>query len=246
MGSRKAAARRRFDRWAATYGRDRRSRFHADPQRRALTALGLRADDRFLDVGCGTGAAVRAAAEVVDRAVGVDLSPAMVDRARELAGASPRAEFVVGDSEQLPFASAEFTALLCTSSFHHYPEPRRALAERRGCSPPAGVSCSATGRATACPPASPTACCGDSTAAMSASTRPPSWSCRSAPPALTTWASRDCGTAAMRSSAHADAGDEDAPRRSSRPDLLAVAPTRRRQSLGGAERRLVTRRPAAP
>jgi len=129
MGSRKAAARRRFDRWAATYGRDRRSRFNADPQRRALTALDLRSDDRFLDVGCGTGAAVRAAAEVVDRAVGVDLSPAMVDRARELAGASPRAEFVVGDSEQLPFASAEFTALLCTSSFHHYPEPRRALAE---------------------------------------------------------------------------------------------------------------------
>jgi ubiquinone/menaquinone biosynthesis C-methylase UbiE len=125
----KTAVRERFDRWAGSYERDRRSRFNAKPQRQALAALALQPDDRFLDVGCGSGAAVRAAAAVVDRAVGVDLAPAMVARARELAAGWPRAEFVVGDSEQLPFPSGAFTALLCTSSFHHYPDPRRALAE---------------------------------------------------------------------------------------------------------------------
>ena len=129
MLSKKTAAREKFDRWAGTYERDRRSRFNARPQRAALAALGLRPGDRFLDVGCGTGAAVRAAAAVVERAVGVDLSPEMVNRARELAGDLPPAEFVVGDSEALPFPDGAFTALLCTSSFHHYPEPWRALAE---------------------------------------------------------------------------------------------------------------------
>jgi SAM-dependent methyltransferase len=36
-------------------------------------------------VGCGTGAAVRMAAPKVEHATGVDLSPAMIARARELA-----------------------------------------------------------------------------------------------------------------------------------------------------------------
>jgi ubiquinone/menaquinone biosynthesis C-methylase UbiE len=129
MTSSKSAARERFDRWAGSYERDRRSRFNAKPQRQALAALALQPDDRFLDVGCGTGAAVRAAAGVVERAVGVDLAPKMVARATELAGELPGAEFVVGDSEHLPFPDGAFTALLCSSSFHHYPEPRLALAE---------------------------------------------------------------------------------------------------------------------
>ena len=129
MASTKAIARRRFDRWAGSYERDRRSRFNARPQAEALKALALQPQDRFLDVGCGTGGAVRAAAAVVERAVGVDLAPRMIARASELARELPRAEFVVGDSEQLPFADATFSALLCTSSYHHYPEPSRALAE---------------------------------------------------------------------------------------------------------------------
>ncbi len=124
---RKEVARRRFDRWAGRYERDRRSRFNAGPQREALALLELAAGDRFLDVGCGTGAAVREAAAVVERAVGADLSEKMIERARELSHGS--AEFVVADSEYLPFPDGEFTAVLCTASFHHYPNPRRALAE---------------------------------------------------------------------------------------------------------------------
>ena len=126
---RKDAARRRFDRWASSYERDRRSRFNARPQREAVAALGLRSGDRFLDVGCGTGAAVRAAAAVAGRAVGADISPEMIRRATELASGLTNVEFVVADSEALPFPDAAFTAVLCTASFHHYPNPRRALAE---------------------------------------------------------------------------------------------------------------------
>ena len=126
---RKAAARRRFDRWAGSYERDRRSRFNAKPQAAAVASLALRPGDRFLDVGCGTGAAVRAAAPIVERAVGADISPEMVRRAKDLVGGLANVEFVVADSEALPFPSGVFSAVLCTASFHHYPNPRNALSE---------------------------------------------------------------------------------------------------------------------
>jgi ubiquinone/menaquinone biosynthesis C-methylase UbiE len=92
--------------------------------------LQLRPDDAFLDIACGTGAAVRQAAGVVDRAAGFDLSPAMVARARALAQGLPNVEFHEGDaSGRLPFADREFTAILCTTAFHHFPDPQSAVDE---------------------------------------------------------------------------------------------------------------------
>ena len=125
----KADARRTFDRWAGSYERDPFSRWIARQQREALEALELETGDQLLDVGCGTGAAVRAAAELVERAVGLDLSPNMLAEARERAIGLPGAEFVEGDSENLPFADGEFTAVLCTTSLHHYPRPDAAVRE---------------------------------------------------------------------------------------------------------------------
>lgn len=33
-------------------------------------------------------------------------------------------EFVVGDCEHLPFAEESFDAVICSNSFHHYPNPQ--------------------------------------------------------------------------------------------------------------------------
>ncbi len=125
----KTDARRTFDLWSWSYERDPLSRWIGKRQRDALDALELEELDRLLDIGCGTGAAVRAAAEVVERAVGVDLSPKMLAKARERAAGLPAAEFVEGDSEDLPFGDREFTAVLCTTSLHHYPRPEAAARE---------------------------------------------------------------------------------------------------------------------
>jgi len=53
----------------------------------------------------------------------------MIARARELSSGQDAAEFVEADSEALPFEDGEFTAILCTTSFHHYPDPVAAMGE---------------------------------------------------------------------------------------------------------------------
>jgi len=125
----KATSREYFDRQAASYETGRRWRSVKKPQAVALAMLELGPDDRLLDVGCGTGAAVREAAALVTRAVGLDLAPGMIDEARRLATDLPNAELEVGDSEALAFADGEFTAVLCSTSIHHYPDPGKAIAE---------------------------------------------------------------------------------------------------------------------
>jgi SAM-dependent methyltransferase len=74
-----------------------------------VKALGLRPGTRMLDVATGTGAlALRAAG---DGAVvtGVDIAPALLERARSAAAkAALTIEFRVGDAERLPFDASSF------------------------------------------------------------------------------------------------------------------------------------------
>lgn len=79
-----------------------------------------------LDVGCGTGVLSERLLGAFPscRLTGVDLSPAMVERARaRLAG---RAEVREADAEHLPFHDGAFDLVVCNDSFHHYPDPDRA------------------------------------------------------------------------------------------------------------------------
>jgi ubiquinone/menaquinone biosynthesis C-methylase UbiE len=125
----KTASRRYFDGVADRYETDRRWRRVLRQQLLTLAALELQPGDRLLDVGCGTGAALRVATPLVARAIGLDLAPGMIEEAQRLAADLPNAEFVVADAEELPFADGEFTAVLCSTSIHHYPQPRQAVRE---------------------------------------------------------------------------------------------------------------------
>ncbi len=130
--TRTTAARTHFDRWSQTYEQDSAARWLREVQTQALAALALNPDDVLLDVGCGTGAAVRDAAPNVRRAVGFDLSPGMIDQARDRARAAglDNVEFRLGDvSGALPFEDGAFTALVCTTAFHHFPRPVETVGE---------------------------------------------------------------------------------------------------------------------
>ena len=128
------AARTHFDRWSTTYERDSAAKWLREVQDEALAALALNASDVLLDVGCGTGAAVRDAAPNVRRALGFDVSPGMIAEAQARARAEAvrleNVEFRQGDvSGRLPFADGEFTAVVCTTAFHHFPRPRETIGE---------------------------------------------------------------------------------------------------------------------
>jgi len=130
--ARTTAARTHFDRWSQTYERDAGAGWLHEVQSAALAALAPTPHDVLLDLGCGTGAAVREAAPLVRRAVGFDLSPGMIAQARELAAAQnlENVEFHQGDvSGPLPFDDGAFTAVLCTTAFHHFPRPRETIGE---------------------------------------------------------------------------------------------------------------------
>ena len=85
--------------------------------------------DNVLDVGCGTGPVIELLARKYPEKhfVGLDITPAMIEIAQSKG--LPNAEFVVGDAENLPFGDGSFDALLCSNSFHHYPDPSAFLCE---------------------------------------------------------------------------------------------------------------------
>ncbi|HEX6674234.1 MAG TPA: methyltransferase domain-containing protein [Actinomycetes bacterium] len=124
-----AGSQDRFAGWAQRYEMDALSRLLTALQLRAIAHLSITAADRFLDVGCATGAAVRGASATVSLAVGIDRSAAMVRSARARAASLPNEVFLVADAEQLPFPAATFTAVLSTSTLRHLSDPVRAVRE---------------------------------------------------------------------------------------------------------------------
>jgi len=98
--------------------------------------------DVALDVACGPGIVTAAFAPHVASIRGQDVVPAMVERARARAAEQnlSNAHFDLGDSNALPYADATFDLVVTRFSFHHFHEPRRALAElRRVCKPSGAI-----------------------------------------------------------------------------------------------------------
>jgi ubiquinone/menaquinone biosynthesis C-methylase UbiE len=97
--------------------------------------LSLKSDDRFLDLGCGPGAALEHAEATGAETAGIDPSPAMVERA---ARRVPGAEVREGSAESIPFEDDKFTAALAVSTYHHWADPEAGLAEVRRVLAPGG------------------------------------------------------------------------------------------------------------
>jgi len=94
--------------------------------------------DDVLDVACGPGLVACAFARAGARVTGIDLTPAMIERARALAAEQSLddAVFRVGDVLPLPFADASFSVVISRFAFHHFQDPAAVLAEmRRVCRP---------------------------------------------------------------------------------------------------------------
>jgi ubiquinone/menaquinone biosynthesis C-methylase UbiE len=87
--------------------------------------------DLSLDVACGAGVVACHFASVVRSATGIDITPAMIEKARALQAKAGLAnvQWDVGDVKHLPYADNSFSIVTSRYAFHHIPEPGRVLQE---------------------------------------------------------------------------------------------------------------------
>ena len=129
-----------FDDWARE-GRDRgMEERHWHTAKGALARVPVGEGDTVLDLGTGSGYALRALRETkgVGRAYGVDASEEMVRNARGYTD-DDRVGYVRGDFCSLPFDGSTVDAVFSMEAFYYATDPGEALSEVRRVLRPGGV-----------------------------------------------------------------------------------------------------------
>lgn len=136
-----------FDVWSATYDRPGFQLSTYRPVHDAILdrldreGVGPEAGGVIVDLGCGTG---RLTARLVERwpdahVVGVDLSEAMLGHADDrVLTQEGNASLVLADATHLPFAAGSVDVVVCTESFHWYPDQPGTLAQLHALLNPGG------------------------------------------------------------------------------------------------------------
>jgi len=94
----------------------------------AIRRVGIAAGDRVLEVGCGSGVFLRAAADHGAHVAGLDASAALVELARARV---PEADLSVGDLQHLPYQDDAFDVVAGFNSFFFADDMVAALCEAR-------------------------------------------------------------------------------------------------------------------
>ena len=97
-----------------------------------LDALALRAGEKVLDAGCGTGFLVQEMAKIVGatgKVSGLDYSADMLEFARDRCDQTPNIELQQGSVTALDFTSDSFDAVSCTQTLLYVKEVDTAISE---------------------------------------------------------------------------------------------------------------------
>jgi ArsR family transcriptional regulator len=128
LAKRRARSREFFAGAAADWESIRESVFGARAS--VVGLLGLLDDTWVLgDLGCGTGHLTRLVAPFVARVIGVDASPAMLERARTNTAEHSNVELRPGELEKLPLAGESLDAALLALVLHNVADPTAVLCE---------------------------------------------------------------------------------------------------------------------
>ncbi len=108
---------------------------------RLLRFSGVKDSDTVLDVACGPGLLTCALATKARQVTGLDLTPAMIEKAREwqkVQGLS-NLKWNIGESTALPYPSDTFSMVITRYSFHHFIHPLNAWKEMVRVCQPGGI-----------------------------------------------------------------------------------------------------------
>ncbi|TKX87140.1 class I SAM-dependent methyltransferase, partial [Halorubrum sp. SS5] len=117
------SVREEFDEWAAA-GKDRGMEDrHWHTAKHVLARMPVEAGDAVLDLGTGSGYALRALRERgIDRGYGLDGAPEMATNAREYTD-DDAVGFLVGDFDELPFADDSLDHVFSMEAFYYASDP---------------------------------------------------------------------------------------------------------------------------
>jgi ubiquinone/menaquinone biosynthesis C-methylase UbiE len=107
----------------------------------AIERLGVVAGERILDVGCGCGQTLLQLADLTGpsgQVLGVDISPPMLERARERAAGRPTIALALGDAQAYAFAPGTFDAVYSRFGVMFFDDPRAAFRNLRAAARPGG------------------------------------------------------------------------------------------------------------
>jgi ubiquinone/menaquinone biosynthesis C-methylase UbiE len=116
------------------------SQLHSDDEsvQLLIKAAQTTSQDTVLDVACGPGLLACGFAAIAAHVTGVDLTPAMIDQARQLQQTKSLTNLTwrFADASALPFPNASFSIVVTRYALHHLLDPARALSEMiRVCRP---------------------------------------------------------------------------------------------------------------
>jgi len=133
------SVREEFDEWA-TSGKDRGMEDrHWHTAKHVLARMPVEAGDAVLDLGTGSGYALRALRERgVGRGYGLDGAPEMVRNARRYTD-DDAVGFLVGDFDALPFADDSLDHVFSMEAFYYAADPHHTLEEIRRVLKPGGT-----------------------------------------------------------------------------------------------------------
>ncbi len=105
-------------------------RYRTEPHLQQVTHFAEYAQKTVLEIGCGLGLDLAQYARHGARVVGLELSEASVQLARQcFAAYALPGVFVVADAENLPFAAGAFDLVYAHGVLHHTPNTEKAIAE---------------------------------------------------------------------------------------------------------------------
>ena len=105
---------------------------HRDFYKNTARIIDLTPEDKYLEVGFGSGLFIKKYARHVSEIAGIDYSEDMVSLAKAINNDlvnSKRADFRQGDVISLPWSSERFSAVACIETFYFWKDPLSALSE---------------------------------------------------------------------------------------------------------------------